>query len=203
MLNNSTSQRSFARQPGGTIVCVSIRPSRTLATRAAVVVVVVITAVVFAVRGSSAPQSPGVSTQPTTWELPRLTGSGTLKLADLRGHPLVLDFFASWCTACRGELSGMVTLSRQLAGRVTFAGIDSQETGDGAAMAHQYRADSWPLAKDVGGTEDSGLHDALGARGMPLTAFYDSSGRLLTVVLGAISEDDLASRIHTLYGISA
>jgi cytochrome c biogenesis protein CcmG, thiol:disulfide interchange protein DsbE len=182
---------------------VKIRPSRAIAIRAGVVVVVVIVAVFFAIRGTtSAPQSPGVSTQPSTWELPRLSGSGNLKLADLRGHPVVLDFFASWCTACRGELPGMVALSHQLAGRVTFAGVDSQETGDGVAMAHQYGADAWPLARDVGGTEDSGLHDALGARGMPLTAFYDSSGRLLTVVLGAISEDDLASRIHTLYGIS-
>ena len=42
--------------------------------------------------------------------------------------------------------------------------------------------------------------DALGARGMPLTAFYDSSGRLLSVVPGAISEDDLRGRIHSLFG---
>lgn len=179
-----------------------IRPSRTLAVRAAVVVVVAVAAVVFAVRGTSIPQAASVSTQPTTWELPRLSGGGNLKLADLRGHPVVLDFFASWCTACRGELPGMVALSHRLAGRVTFAGVDSQETGDGLAMARQYGADAWPLAKDVGGTEDSGLHDALGARGMPLTAFYDSSGRLLTVVLGAVSEDDLSSRIQSLYGIS-
>jgi thiol-disulfide isomerase/thioredoxin len=189
---------------GGTIAGVDIRPSRTLAWRAAVVLVVLVAAVVFAVRGtSSAPQPAGVSTQPSSWELPRLTGSGNLALADLRGHPLVLDFFASWCTACRGELPGMASLSHQLQGRVTFAGIDSQETGDGLAMARQYGVDTWPLARDVGGTEASGLHDAMGARGMPLTACYDSSGRLLTVILGAITEDDLRSRIHTLYGISA
>jgi cytochrome c biogenesis protein CcmG/thiol:disulfide interchange protein DsbE len=180
------------------------RWSRTLGWRAAVVAVVAVAAVVFAVRGaSSAPQPAGVSTQPSSWSLPKLTGAGNLQLASLRGHPVVLDFFASWCTACRGELPGMASLSRQLAGRVTFAGVDSQETGDGPAMARQYGVDAWPLARDVGGTEDSGLHDALGARGMPLTVFYDSSGKLLTVVLGAISEDDLRSRIQSLYGISA
>jgi thiol-disulfide isomerase/thioredoxin len=183
---------------------VSIRPSRTVAWRATVGVVVLVAAVVFAIRGtSSAPQPAGASTQPTSWALPRLVGSGNLTLTELHGHPLVLDFFASWCTACRGELPGMATLSHQLQGRVTFAGIDSQETGDGLAMARQYGVDSWPLARDVGGTQASGLHDALGARGMPLTVFYDGSGRLLTVVLGAISEDDLRSRIHSLYGISA
>jgi thiol-disulfide isomerase/thioredoxin len=182
---------------------VGIRPSRALAWRAAVVVAVIAAAVGLAVRGtSSAPQPAGASTQPTSWELPKLAGAGNLTLAELRGRPVVLDFFASWCTACRGELPGMAKVSRQLQGRVTFAGIDSQETGDGLAMARQYGVDAWPLARDVGGAQASGLHDALGARGMPLTAFYDSSGRLLTVVLGAISEDDLRSRIHALYGIS-
>ncbi len=180
------------------------RWSRSLGWRAAVVAVVAVVALVVALRGaSSAPQPAGVSTQPSSWSLPKLEGGGTLQLASLRGHPVVLDFFASWCTACRGELPGMAALSHQLAGRVTFAGIDSQETGDGLAMARQYGVDTWPLARDTGGAEDSGLHDALGARGMPLTVFYDSSGKLLTVVLGAISEDDLRSRIHSLYGISS
>ncbi len=177
-----------------------IRP----AWQVAVVAVVIALAVAFAVRGTSSGSQPaGVSTQPTSWELPRLSGGGNLGLAEFRGHPLVLDFFASWCTACRGELPGMAALSSQLQGRVTFAAVDSQESGDGLAFARQYGIGSWPLARDVGGTQDSGLHDALGARGMPLTAFYDSSGRLLTVVLGAISEDDLRGRIRSLYGIVA
>ncbi|MBJ7593874.1 MAG: redoxin domain-containing protein [Candidatus Dormibacteraeota bacterium] len=181
----------------------TIPHSRALAWRSAMVLVVVIAGVFFAIRGtSSAPQPAITSTGATNWELPRLNGGGTLKLADLRGHPVVLDFFASWCTACRGELPGMAALSHRLSGRVTFAGIDSEETGDGQAMAHQYGIDGWPLARDVGGSQASGLHDALGTRGMPVTAFYDSNGRLVTVVPGAIGEDDLRARIHSLFGIS-
>lgn len=40
-----------------------------------------------------------------------------MKLTDLRGHPVVVNFFASWWAACRGDLAGMVALSYQLAGR--------------------------------------------------------------------------------------
>ena len=182
----------------------TIRPSRALAWRGAVVIAAVLAAVLVGVRASSSSAQPATaSTQPMTWELPRLSGGGDLRMADLHGHPVVLDFFASWCTACRGELPGMAAVARELKGRVTFAGIDSQENGDGLAMARQYGVDQWPLARDVGGTQDSGLHDALGARGMPLTAFYDSSGRLVSVVFGAITEDDLRSRIHALFGIGA
>jgi cytochrome c biogenesis protein CcmG, thiol:disulfide interchange protein DsbE len=182
---------------------VTLRPSRALISRAAVVLAVILAATLVAVRASSSvAQPPAVSTQTTTWQLPRLGGGGYLKMSDLHGHPVVLDFFASWCTACRGELPDMAALSRELKGRVTFAGVDSLENGDGLAMARQYGVAGWPLALDVGGVQDSGLHDALGARGMPLTVFYDSSGRVRTVVFGAISEDDLRSRLHTLFGIA-
>jgi thiol-disulfide isomerase/thioredoxin len=182
----------------------TIRLSRAPALRLAVGVAVVLAAAFVGVRASSSsPQPPNVSTQPTTWQLPRLGGGGYLAMSDLHGHPVVLDFFASWCTACRGELPGMAALSQELKGRVTFAGVDSLENGDGLAMARRYGVGGWPLARDVGGIEDSGLHDALGAREMPLTAFYDSSGRLRTVVFGALSEDDLRSRIRSLFGIAA
>lgn len=180
------------------------RPSRSLTLRSVVVVLVAVAAVLIAVRGPShAASQPAVSTQPTSWQLPRLGGGGEVNLAGLHGRPLVVNFFASWCTACEGELPGFQAVSAQLKGRVTFAGVNSQETGDGLAMASRFGIDWWPLAADSGGTSGgSGLHDALGARGMPLTAFYDANGHLLRVVTGAISEDDLKARLRDLYGVS-
>jgi thiol-disulfide isomerase/thioredoxin len=179
------------------------RPSRTLLLRVAVLATVALAAVFFAVRQTPQAAPPGtVSTQRTSWQLPRLGGSGQVTLAGLRGHPVVVDFFASWCTACQGELPGLATVSAELKGKVTFAGVDSEETGDGLAMARRYGIDWWPLAIDSGGAQHSGLHDDLGAMGMPVTAFYDAGGRLLTVVPGAISEADLRTRLHDLYGVA-
>jgi cytochrome c biogenesis protein CcmG, thiol:disulfide interchange protein DsbE len=184
---------------------VSIRhPSRTLALRAAAVAAVAIAAVTVAVRLSPHAAPAGtVDTQRTSWQLPRLGGPGQVTLASFRGHPLVVDFFASWCTACQGELPGLATVSAELKGKVTFAGVDSEETGNGLAMAQRYGIDWWPLAVDSGGAENSGLHDDLGALGMPVMAFYDGGGRLLTVVPGAISETDLRTRLHDLFGIAS
>jgi thiol-disulfide isomerase/thioredoxin len=178
-------------------------PWLTLAVIAMVALIVGGLLISRATRSDPAASAAQTSVDPARFDLPTLTGTGRVRLADFRGKPLVVNFFASWCTACRGELPGMAAVARELKGRVTFAGIDSQENGDGLAMARQYGVDQWPLARDVGGTQDSGLHDALGARGMPLTAFYDSSGRLVSVVFGAITEDDLRSRIHALFGIGA
>jgi thiol-disulfide isomerase/thioredoxin len=180
------------------------RLSGTLLLRGAAVAVVAIAAVAVAVRASpQAAPSPSINTHKESWQLPRLGSPGELSLASLRGHPVVVDFFASWCYACQGELPEMATVSAQLRGKVTFVGVNSQETGDGLAMARRYGIGWWPLAADRGGSQDSGLRDDLGAAVMPVTAFYSASGKLLEVVPGAISQADLRTRLHDLYGVAA
>jgi cytochrome c biogenesis protein CcmG/thiol:disulfide interchange protein DsbE len=172
--------------------------------RGLVVAVAAAAAVFGAARLSPQAARPGtVSTQSTSWQLPRLGGTGQLTLASLRGHPLVVNFFASWCTACQGELPGMATVAAQLKDQVTFAGVDSEDTGDGLGLAQRTGIGSWPLAADTGGADNSGLHDDLGVSGMPVTAFYDAAGRLVAVVPGALSEADLRARLHDLFGVAA
>jgi cytochrome c biogenesis protein CcmG/thiol:disulfide interchange protein DsbE len=140
------------------------------------------------------------STDAAHFDLPALAGSGRVHLSDFRGRPLVMTFFASWCTACRGEAPGFLA-ARSAAGAVAFVGVDSLETGDGAGFAREIGIADWPLARDVGGTSDSGLHDAVGGQGLPVTAFYDANGKLLTVHIGAIAEDALRAELRLLYGL--
>jgi len=151
----------------------------------------------------SIPDSGGnvkVSLAPSSWELPRLDGPGLVRLADFRGRPVVVNFFASWCVPCRAELPVLSAMAAQTGDRVHFVGIDAEENGDGAALAHDL-IKGWPLAQDVGGRLNSGLHDALGAQGMPVTAFYDGQGRLLGVKLGTFVHDTLRDRLNQLYGL--
>ncbi len=141
---------------------------------------------------------------PTAFVLPRLGGRGTVSLVSLRGRPVVANFFASWCPECRTELPAFAQAARSLRGRVTFLEVNSLETGNGAAMADQFglaRAGAIVL-KDEGGSDNSGLHDALGGGGgMPITAFYSASGRLLTVHLGELGSSGLDEDLSVLYGI--
>ena len=144
------------------------------------------------------------STAAASWVLPRLDGAGTVSLAQFRGRPAVVDFFASWCTSCAGELPEFVQVSQRVGGRVAFIGVDSEENGDGMAMARNTGITRWPLARDTGGSQLSGLRDALEATpGMPITAFYDAAGRLQRVRLGALSGDELSSLIAQLFGVTS
>jgi thiol-disulfide isomerase/thioredoxin len=189
---------------------------RWLVLGAGVAIVAVVAAVAFATGGSNGGSggsagSGGVSgaqgagsTVATAFDLPVLGGPGRVRLADYRGKPVVVDLFASWCTACRSELPAFTTVARQLSGRVTFIAVDSlDDAPDGLAMARQYHlADSgFILAKDIG-AGGGGLHDALRAPGMPATAFYDATGRLLYRAPAELSQSILRSKLQQLYGIT-
>lgn len=143
----------------------------------------------------------GSVTEPTAFDLPAIEGEGRIRLADFRGSPVVVNFFASWCTACDAELPGFSTISRELEGEVAFIGVNALETGDPLLMPERHDITWWPLARDVGRQGD-GLHRALGGRGMPITAFYDEQGALLHVDGGALPEDALRDRLQEYYGIA-
>jgi thiol-disulfide isomerase/thioredoxin len=176
------------------------RLARALATLAVIAVAV---GLVVALTRSARSEVPAAKTSATGWSLPRLDGAGSVHLADFRGKPVVVDFFASWCTACRDELPELLSVSRQAGARVHFVGVDSEENGNGLAMARMYGITAWPLARDVGGTQQSGLRDAVErVAGMPAIAFYDAAGRLVGARLGAVGADTLRGLLQQYYGLS-
>jgi cytochrome c biogenesis protein CcmG/thiol:disulfide interchange protein DsbE len=100
-----------------------------------------------------------------------------VRLADDRGRPVLLNFWASWCEPCRQEFP---VLSRLVADRpdVVLLGVVFQD-GDGAAR--RFMADhaaGWPGVRDPEGQ----VADAYGVRpkpGIPQTILVDASGRLV------------------------
>lgn len=145
----------------------------------------------------------GSTTEPAAFDLPALDDSGgRVALADFAGKPLVVNFFASWCTACDFELPGFAQVSEELEGQVTFVGVNALETGDPFFMPERHGITWWPLARDVGGSNGSGLHGALGGgNSMPITAFYSAEGELLQVDRSALPERALRERLAELYGV--
>jgi cytochrome c biogenesis protein CcmG/thiol:disulfide interchange protein DsbE len=162
---------------------------------------VAIVASILAVAVTSGGGGSAGDTDPRRFSLPVIQGDGRVQLADYRGTPVVVNFFASWCTACDAELPGFSKVSRELRGDVQFVGVASLESGDALFMPKRHDIMWWPLARDIGGSQKSGLHDALGGgNSMPLTAFYDERGKLLGVDRAALPEATLRARLRDLYG---
>jgi len=142
------------------------------------------------------------SGDPARWALPRLGGSGEVRLADFAGKPTVVNFFASWCDQCRAELPGFARLSKEVAGQVNFVGVNSLDDGQGLPMAKEFGIDAWPLARDLGSGSSGELHDRLGGQGMPITAFYDPGGKLVDFGDGALPEATLRAKLRELFGLN-
>ena len=152
-------------------------------------------------HGSSA----GYNTTAQRWVLPRLGEPGKVSLASLHGRPVVVNFFASWCTVCASELPVFAQDARALRGEVDVVEVNALETGNGQAFAQRFHLASsvTAVASDVGGSQGDGLYQSLGGTGsMPMTAFYSSTGVLLTTHVGGFTASTLASELHQLYGLT-
>ncbi len=144
------------------------------------------------------------TTDAESFDLPALDSGGRMRLTDFRGRPLVVNFFASWCTQCDAELPEFRDTARALDGQVEFLFVNSNEDGDWRPMAERNEILDFPLAEDIGGTRGNGLYRSVGGPGgMPITAFYDDRGNLVDVRFGALLGGALADRLEELYGIRA
>jgi cytochrome c biogenesis protein CcmG/thiol:disulfide interchange protein DsbE len=120
----------------------------------------------------------------------RLLGGGAAgfrtSLRELRGHPVVVNKWASWCGPCRGEFPFFQRLSARLGKRVAFLGVDSQDSdGDAKSFLRRYPV-SYPSFSDP----DQKVARVFGATlAFPTTAFYDARGRLAYVHQGAYATE--------------
>lgn len=123
--------------------------------------------------------------------LPGGTGAYEKRIAALRGYPVVVNVWASWCGPCRFEFPSLQDLSARYGKRVAFLGVNSEDSEDAAATFLGEDPVPYPSFSDPGGE----IHDSLEARGFPATAFYGRDGELLFIKdgqyadRGALEED--------------
>jgi cytochrome c biogenesis protein CcmG, thiol:disulfide interchange protein DsbE len=115
------------------------------------------------------------------------------RLSQLRGHPVVVNKWASWCSPCRFEFPFMQSQAIKRAGEVAFLGVDS---GDSDEAARTFLSEL-PLPYPSYSDPEHEIADLLEAREFPATVFYDSKGERVYVHLGAYrDEQQLAADIE-------
>jgi cytochrome c biogenesis protein CcmG/thiol:disulfide interchange protein DsbE len=120
-----------------------------------------------------------------TFDLTRLDGNGRIDLATLRGKkPLVLDFWASWCTPCIHESKRLEAAMKRYGNRVAFIGVDTKDFSADARSWQRKHGITYPSVHDGGGQ----VLAKWGGLPIPRIFFVARSGK---VVGELIVEEDL------------
>jgi cytochrome c biogenesis protein CcmG/thiol:disulfide interchange protein DsbE len=136
---------------------------------------------------------PGLPT--TVDELPEMDVAGyDALLGELRGTPVVVNFWASWCQPCQAEAPRFTAAAATFGDRVQFLGVDILDDRDSARGFISEHGLPYPNVFDPGGA----IRTDLGSIGQPVTAFYDADGNLVAKVDGEISEQDLAANLKAI-----
>ncbi len=143
-------------------------------------------------------QSPLIARQAPSFTLP-LFGGGTIRLEDLRGKVVFLNFWASWCPPCRAEAKTLEAAWQQYKDReVVFLGIDIQDTEQDARAFLKEFGITYLNARDASGK----VAIEYGVWGIPETFFIDPQGRITYKQVGALGWPIITAKLdEALRGI--
>lgn len=108
------------------------------------------------------------------------------RLAQLRGVPVVVNQWASWCGPCRLEFPFFQSLAGRYDGKVAFLGVNSQDASDDAREFLREFPTPFPHFSDP---DASIAREFKGGRAWPTTAFYAADGSLARTHLGGYAKE--------------
>jgi thiol-disulfide isomerase/thioredoxin len=115
----------------------------------------------------------------------------SVTLADLRGEPAFVTFWASWCGPCAREAPALERFSQTLAGRARLVGVNWSDGLSGARSFLREHHWTFPSLRDAHGL----VGEAYGITGLPTTFVLDSHGRLRETLRGPQTAQTLAAAL--------
>lgn len=110
------------------------------------------------------------------------------RIAALRGHPVVVNVWASWCGPCLFEFAHFQQMAARYGKRVAFLGIDKEDSDDAAETFLREEPVPYPSYVDPE-EEIAESIDGDAARLLPTTVFYDRDGAVVFSKLGQYAEE--------------
>jgi len=121
------------------------------------------------------------------------TKGKTMKLSDLRGKGVILDFWATYCEPCKIEMPWFVDLQKKYGPQgLQIVGVDYEDVDEKTVSDFTKKMGiNYPI---VIGT-DKVIESYGGMQGLPMTFFIDRSGKIIDRQLGLISESVIEDNI--------
>jgi cytochrome c biogenesis protein CcmG, thiol:disulfide interchange protein DsbE len=125
---------------------------------------------------------------------PLLDGHGSIALSDLRGKPVLLNFWASWCGPCKDEAPLLRKAFAAYGSKVHFLGVNERDAQTSALAFERDNRISYPSARDEG----FHIYDDYGITGQPESFFIDQNGVIVQHVPGPLSRQELFDLLDVL-----
>ena len=123
----------------------------------------------------------------------KAVGTGeTIDLAQFRGKPVIVNFWATWCRPCWDEHPVLTQTSQVLGSQVQFVGVVFQDEESKIKNFLQQRGWAYPTLVDQAGKTAI----AYGVGGVPETYFLDKNGVIVAKFAGPMSADDIQTNLQ-------
>ena len=119
-------------------------------------------------------------------------GGGTVRLAELRGRPVIINFWATWCGPCRLEMPVFQNYSKRHAEDLVVLGVNFDEPETEVQAFVEELGLTFPILLDPGGK----VVELYQVRGFPTTLFVDADGHVRFQHIGPLDEGQLAGYLE-------
>jgi thiol-disulfide isomerase/thioredoxin len=121
-----------------------------------------------------------------------------VSLSAYRGHPVIVNFFASWCTPCKKETPLLASFYRASHGKVVIIGVDADDNAPNARSFVTASGVGYP----VGFETTPAIANAYGVSGIgiPETFFLDARHRIVKRILGGVTMKELTAGVALMDG---
>jgi len=127
------------------------------------------------------------------FELDSLSGE-QVKLSDYLGKPVLVNFWATWCTPCRYEMPLFERYDQNYGQEFIILGVNLQQTGaDIREFTDEFNI-TFPILLDV----DGSVNKLYKVQGLPTSVFIDREGLINAVHIGSLSESQLVDYLHQI-----
>jgi cytochrome c biogenesis protein CcmG, thiol:disulfide interchange protein DsbE len=137
--------------------------------------------------------SPDIGHLAPDFTLDALNGDN-LTLSEFRGHPVILNFWATWCGPCRAEAPALETAADLVGDSGVILGVNVQEDPLSVMQFIDQYGLSYPIVLDSNG-EVAKLYRV---RAYPTTYFINANGTIAELYTGALNAPLIQKRIREL-----